>query len=188
MGKLSWLSFFKKPKVFVPLVILLAFVMIIFLAVRSLNAPAVGTISQTPPAKAEVRDPYADPGTYNGKYISFNYPEHYKKIPSQKTGSILEVADFYATDQTSKQISLSVIKENITDDSGIRLRRQQPAIYHEEPRTKTGIIEFSSTSSGSERTAFVPHDDMVAAIAVTAPPDWDLAPDMQTILISLKWK
>jgi hypothetical protein len=188
MGRSSRFSSLKRPKVFVPLLVVLILISAAILAVHNLNAPAVGQISQQPPAKAERIDPYANPGSYAGKYLSFTYPAHYKVVPSQKTGALLDVVSLYATDQTSKQISVGVMRENIADDSGIRLRRQEKDKYVEMPRTKTGAVEFTSTANGSEITAFVPHQDLVASFSITAPPSWDLMSDMNTMLDSLAWK
>src|SRR3954454_23868209 len=106
MGRSSRFSSLKRPKVFVPLLVVLILISAAILAVHNLNAPAVGQISQQPPAKAERIDPYANPGSYAGKYLSFTYPAHYKVVPSQKTGALLDVVSLYATDQTSKQISV----------------------------------------------------------------------------------
>jgi hypothetical protein len=156
--------------------------------IKNLNAPAVGSISQRPSSKAEVIDPYAQPTSYNGKYLSFTYPAHYRQVPAQKSASYLEVVNFYATNQTGKQISIGVIRESINDDSGVALRKKQPQTYTQEPRTKTGALVFSSTASGSEKTAFVSYQDKVATVSVSAPPGWDLTSDLETILSSLKWK
>jgi hypothetical protein len=157
--------------------------------IRNLNAPAEGTINQvTNVADAEKTDPYANPSNYSGKYITFTYPAHYKKIPSQKSTNYLEVVNFYGTSQTSKQISVGVLKENLADDSGYNLRKKETNIYIQEPRNKTGVVVFSSTTNGSERTAFAPHQDKVATISITAPPGWDLTEDLATVLNSLKWK
>jgi hypothetical protein len=178
----------KRPKVFIPIILLLVIVLAVILTVRNLNAPAVGTITSQPPAKSEVVDPYSHPNTYDGKYVSFTYPAHYKPIPSPKSGSYLETAGFYGTNQTSKQISVGVLKESINDDSGVKLRQQETDTYTQDPRTASGVMVFSRTANGSERTAFVPHGDKVASISLTAPPGWDLNEDLQTILLSLKWK
>ncbi len=177
----------RQPKFWAGLLIFLVFMGALVLGVKNLNKPAQGTINQTPPAKAEAQDPYANPSKYKGKYISFTYPAHYKTVPSQLSGPILEVARFHSTDQSSKQISVEVLDENIKDDSGIKLRRSQPGTYQEEPRTASGIVIFNSTASGAERTAFVPHQDKVATISITSPPGWDLTEDMQTIISSLRW-
>jgi hypothetical protein len=187
MGKLSAIVH-KRPRVLISAIVVLVLVVAFVLAVHNLNAPAVGDITQPPPSKLEKTDPYADPGTYKGKLISFTYPAHYKIVPSQKTGNILDVIYLYATDQSSKSISVGVVKENISDDSGIALRRHQPDKYKEMPRSRTGVIEFTSTVNGSEITAYVPHQDLVASFSITAPPNWDLTADMNTMLGSLKWK
>lgn len=175
-------------KIIVPIVGLLVLIGAVALAVHNLNAPAEGSITQTPPSKAEVTDPYANPGTYNGKYVSFTYPAHYKKVPSQITGSYLEVIDFYATDQTSKQIAIGILKESLSDDSGIAFRKMHPDVYQLEPRTRSGAVIYTSTANGSERTAYLQHQDKVITISITSPPGLDLTADSETILNSLQWK
>jgi hypothetical protein len=134
MGTPKGLAALRKKKVLLPLIGLLLFVGLVILAIHNLNAPAVGTINQKPPSKSDAEDPYANPGKYSGKYISFTYPARYRKVNTQLSGSYLEVAGFYATNQSSKQISVGVLKEDIKEDSGIRLRRLQTDKYLEEPR------------------------------------------------------
>ncbi len=187
MGTPKGLTALRNKKVLIPVLSLVVFIGLVILAVHNLNAPAVGTINQTPPSKSDANDPYANPGKYSGKYINFTYPAHYRKVNTQLSGSYLEVAGFYATNQSSKQISVGVLTENIKEDSGIRLRRLQTDKYHEEPRTASGAVIFSSSANGNERTAYVPHADKVAAISLTSPPGWDLSEDLNTVLNSLEW-
>jgi hypothetical protein len=179
---------YKKPKLLIPILIIGLLIVATILAVKNLNAPAEGTINQTPPLSAEKQDPYANPANYAGKYVSFTYPAHYKKVPTQVTGNYLEVVGFYATDQSGKQISVGVLKEGINEDSGVKLRRQQSNKYREQPRTQSGVVIFKSTASGNESTAYIPHGDKVATVSLTSPPGWNLDSDLQTVLSSLKWK
>lgn len=170
------------------LIVVAVAVLVVVIVIKNLNAPSVGTINQKPPAQAEATDPYANPGPYIGKYISFTYPAQYKPVNAKLTGNYLEVAGFYGTNATGKSISVGVLKESISDDTGIKLRRSQPAKYSEQPRNQTGTVLFVSNTDGSETTAFVPHEGKVATISITAPAGWDLSGDMQTILGSIKWK
>jgi len=181
------LAFLKRPKVFIPLLIIILLVIAVVLAVRNLTAPAVGTINQTPMPKAEITDPYASTGKYSSKYLSFTYPAHYKKIPAAKSGNYLEVADFYATDHSGKQISVGLIKESIGSDSGIAYRKAHPELYRQEPRTRLGAVVFSKLT-GDERTAYIAERDRVVSVSVTAPTNMDLTADCQTVLNSLIFK
>jgi hypothetical protein len=179
----------KKPKAWMAVVlVLVVLTAAVALGFHNLNAPAEGTINQTSTIDTKSQDPYANPGKYSGQYIGFTYPAHYKQVPAQKTGSYLEVAGFYGSDATSKQISVGVLKESIGDDSGVKLRRIETDKYQELPRNTTGIITFSSSVDGSERTAYVPHQDKVAIISISAPTGWDLSEDLNTIIYSLRWK
>lgn len=174
-------------KLIKPLLLLLAAVIVLALVVHNLKSPAVGTINQTPPDKAETKDPYAQPMSQSGAYISYTYPAHYRKIDSQLNGSLLQVDNFYATDHSQKQISIGVSHEELNSDTGFNLRKHDSSTYTQEPMTRSGAYIFSSTANGAEKTAFVSHNGYVASISLTAPSGWGLEPDLQTILSSLKW-
>lgn len=177
----------RRRKIIKPLVVLLAAVLIMSLVIHNLKSPAIGTINQTPLDKAETQDPYAEPMSLTGKYLSYSVPAHYRKVASTTTGSYLQVDDFYATDQSEKQISVGVSKEDLNTDTGFSLRKQHPTTYTQEPMTRSGAYIFDSSANGSEKTAFVSHGGYVASISLTAPAGWDLNQDLQTILSSLKW-
>lgn len=170
-----------------PLLLLLSVIVVLALVVHNLKSPAVGTINQAPPADAEAKDPYAQPAKLSGHYISYTYPAHYRKVPSTLTPGYLQVDGFYATDQSQKQISIGVQKEDLSSDTGFVLRKQHSDIYNQEPMTRSGAYVFSSSQNGAAKTAFVSHNGYVASISLTAPAGWDLGPDLQTILDSLKW-
>ncbi len=180
MGRLA---FIKRPKVFVPVLILLAAAAIIIIVIKSMAAPAVGSIDQTPPAQAEKTDPYAQPGSYKGKYISFNYPPHYKKVPSKLTGTYLEVVDYHASDTTGKQISVGVYPGSLSSDSNVSYRRQQKGLYTENDTQKW--IEFIKNDS-TEDSFFFEHNGLVASVSATAPYS-SHAGDGLFAASSLKW-
>ena len=177
----------RRRKLLKPLVVLMAVILILSLVIHNLKSPAIGTINQTPPDKAETQDPYATPMKLTGEYISYSVPAHYRKVASTTTGSYLQVDAFYATDQSQKQISVGVSKEDLNTDTGFSLRKQHPATYTQEPMTRSGAYIFDSSADGAEKTAFVSHGAYVASISLTAPAGWDLSQDLQTILSGLKW-
>jgi hypothetical protein len=177
----------RRRKILKPLVVLLAVILILSLVIHNLKSPAIGTINQTPPDKAEAQDPFAKPMQLTGKYISYSAPAHYRKIASTTTGSYLQVDNFYATDQSEKQISVGVMKEDLNTDTGFNLRKQHPDTYTQEPMSRSGAYIFDSSANGTEKNAFVSHGGYVASISLTAPAGWDLDQDLQTILSSLKW-
>ena len=151
--------------------------------IKNLTAPAVGSISQTPPAQTQPSDPFAQPGTYTGKYISFKYPPHFKKIPSKITGSILEVADYHSLDLTGKQISVGVYRGSIASSSDIQYRRQNSGIYKENDSQKW--VEFTK-ADGTEDTFFLEHSGLLASVSATAP-NGGLGNEALFVASSLKW-
>jgi hypothetical protein len=172
----------------ISVVILLVTVGLVMLVVHNLNAPAEGTITRTElGATPHISDTYTQPALYKGKYLSFTYPAHYKPTDSQLSGNYLEVADFFATDHSSRQISVGVTKENVVSDSGLVYRQRNPQLYKSVPNDKPDYYVFTSGVNGSESTAFVGHQGLVVAISLSAPAGRDLNPDLQTILNSLKW-
>ena len=172
-----------KPKIIVPLIIVAAVAAVLLVVVHNMNAPAVGDIDQTASAAPEKIDPYAKPGTYNGKYISFTYPAHYKKIPSKLTGSTLEVIEYHTTDTTGKQISTAVYKGDISQDSSVVYRRQHKELYTENQTQKW--VEFDK-NDGTEHTFFFEHNGLEASLSATAPFD-DQSGDGLFAASSLKW-
>src|SRR6478609_6352004 len=138
MGRLSII---KRPKVLVPIILLLVAVIIMVLVIKNMTAPAVGSIEQTPAAKAEVVDPYSKTGNFRGKYVSFNYPARFKKVPSKLTGSYVEVVDYHSTDSNGKLISVGILPGSISNSGDIQFRRQQKSVYTENDTQKW--VEFT---------------------------------------------
>jgi hypothetical protein len=181
MGKLS---FIKKPKIFAPVLIIILVMVLLVAVIRNMSEPAVGSISQTPPAEAEKTDPYAQPGSYQGKYISFQYPAHYKKLQSNLSGSYLEIINLHATDTTGKQISIAVYNSSISNDSNVAFRRHYRDIYTEND-SRLGT-EFTK-SDGTEDTFFIQHNNLLASVSATAPGN-SQAGDAYFVASTLKWK
>jgi hypothetical protein len=192
MGKwLGYLAKVKRPflkykKTSITLLVLVLLVGGIVTFVHALNAPAVGSLNQTPPAKAEVVDPYAEPGNYKGKYLGFDYPAHYRKTDTKTSGSYLEVVNYYSTDHTQKSISVGVMKGSLDSESGISFRKSHPETYTAEARTKDSVA-FDSKTGGNERTVYVQHGEYIANISVSTPNGQDVATDSQFIVSSLRW-
>jgi hypothetical protein len=154
------------------------------LTIRNLKAPAVGSIDQTPPSKAEATDPYAQPGTFNGKYVSFKYPAHFKAVPSKLSGSYLEVASFHGVDTTGKQINVGVLHGSFNTESAISFRRQHKELYKE--NTSNLGLEFTRID-GTEDTFFLEHNGLLASVSATAPYN-NQAGDAIFVASGLKWR
>jgi hypothetical protein len=184
MGIPKRLSFIKRPKAIVPLVIIGLLALAVVMAVKNLNAPAEGTISQTPASQAEKIAPYSQPGAYKGRYVSFTYPAHYKISPSKLSGSYLEVASLGAADISGKRITVGVYRGNLKDDGNVSFRRKYPNLYHE-TSSKIGL-EFRRTDS-TEDTFFISHNGMIASVSATTP---GASQDNDALFVasSLQWK
>jgi hypothetical protein len=183
MGKLNRLSIFKRPRVAIPSLIILVVIGVIVMVVRNMNAPAQGSINETPASQAEKTTPYAQPGTYNGKYISFGYPAHFKKVPSAKTGNYLEVVGYHSTDTSAKQISIGVYPGSLTNDSGVIYRRGHRQLYREND-SRLGL-EFIKLD-GTEDTFFIEHAGLIATVSAAAPYG-GLNGEALFVASSLKW-
>lgn len=183
MGKLNRLAWLKKPRVAVPLLVVILLVAVLVLAVHNMNSPAQGSISEAPASQQEKTDPYANPGTYHGKYISFTYPAHYKKVPSKITGNYLETVDYHTTDDSAKQISVGVYRGSMADDSGVLYRRNHKELYREND-SQIGV-EFIK-NDGTEDTFFIEHDSLFATVSATAPYG-GLIGEALIVASNLKW-
>jgi hypothetical protein len=183
MTTLKGLGRLKKPKLIIPIAIVILLAAALVMIVHNLNAPAVGDIDQASSAVPERMGPFAQPGTYHGKYISFAYPAHFKKIALKQTGSSLEVADFHTTDITSKQIAVEVRTGSIAASGDIQYRRQNQAIYKENDSQKW--IEFTKLD-GTEDTFFLEHNGHLASVSATAP-GGGLNGEAFFVAGSLKW-
>jgi hypothetical protein len=183
MGKIKALSGLKRPRVFIPLLLLVIAVAVVVIAVKNMSSPAQGSITQTPPNQAETIDPYAQSGTYKGKYITFNYPAHYKAVPAKLTGSYLEVADYHTTDSSAKQINVGVSRGSIDGDSGTVFRRQHKELYKEND-SRFGV-EFTRID-GTEDTFFMEHNGLLTTVSATSPYG-GLNGEALFVASSLKW-
>lgn len=183
MGKLNRLSWLKKPRLAIPLVIVILIIAAVVLAIMNMNEPAQGSINQTPQAAAEKTDPNAQPGAYRGKYISFSYPARFKAVPDALNGSYLEVNEYHSTDGTGKLINIGVYKGDISTDGGVAYRRLNKKLYREND-SRLGV-EFTKVD-GTEDTFFIEHNGLLATISATAA-GGGLNGEAYFVASSLKW-
>lgn len=183
MGKSNRLAWLKKPKLAIPLLVVTLVIAAVVMAIHNLNSPAQGSINQTPLATADKTNPYAQPGNYKGKYISFSYPARYKKVPSKLTGSYLEVADYHSTDDSSKQISIGVYRGDFSSDSGFIYRQRHKELYKEnDSRLGSEFLKLD----GTEDTFFIEHNGLLTTISTTAPYG-GITGETLFVASSLKW-
>jgi len=178
------LAFVKKPKFFIPVIGILAAGLVIFSVIRNMNQPAVGSINQAPQPDAIKADPYGQPGNFNGKYITFTYPAHFKKVPSKANGNSLEAVEYHSADSTGKLINVAVLPGTIDSDSGVAYRRQHPELYS--PTISQKWTEFTK-KDGTEDTFFINHNNLLATVSVTASYN-NQSGDGLFIASSLKWR
>jgi hypothetical protein len=155
--------------------------------VKILSSPAEGTIMSPNGKKIEEVATTKAPGSYSGKYISFNYPANFDITPSQKSGNYLEVVSLYSNDHAGKQISIGVVMESLDNDSGISYRRAHPEIYKRISSTGGSII-FSKDKDGSEYTGFMAHNGLVASLSLSSTYSKDLSADYSAIIKNGQWK
>jgi hypothetical protein len=166
----------------------LLIVALIFITIRDLTSPAIGSVSQMPPAsRSDLPITEASKGHYTGKYVSFAYPAGYKKITATRTGNYLEVFNLYSAAHGHNEINVGVVRQTLGDISGIAFRRDHPQIYNLERHTRDRYI-FVSHQNGFERAAFISHGDLTATIVVISPSGEDLTADSTTVINSLSWK
>jgi uncharacterized protein (UPF0333 family) len=178
----------KKPsKALIPLIILLIIAAAIFLLVKNMNGPAEGSVSTVSPTAADKQLAQASPSKYDDKYLSFTYPSGYKVVTSQKTGSFLDVVALTNSDHSGKYAAIGVVRESLSNDSGINYRVNHPDLYKLVSKTPDSIV-FRGTQSSAEQTGFIAHNGLVVSVSLTANGNKDLSQDYDTIVKSLQWK
>ncbi len=183
MGKLNRLSKLKRPRVALPLLAIFVIAVVAVMTVRNLNSPAQGDINQVPQASAEKTDPFVQPGIYNGRYISFSYPPHFKAVPDKLNGSYLQVNEYHSTDGTGLLINIGVYQGNFGSDGGVAYRRLNKKLYREND-SRLGL-EFTKVD-GTEDTFFIEHNGLLATVSATAPYG-GMSGEAYFVASSLKW-
>ncbi len=172
-------------RIIIPAVIILVIAGVLAVIVHNLNAPAEGTLSQTPPNQQAYKPaPYSSPGTYNGKYISFVYPAHFKPVPGKLTGDTLETVEYTSTDNSARHIDVAVDKGSVDADSGVVYRRQHPELYKQSSSQQW--LEFTRVD-GTEDTFFIQHGEYEATVSATAP-NANLNGEALYVASGLKWR
>jgi hypothetical protein len=175
-------------KFILPFLAFLAAAALIALAVKNLGGPAEGSVANTSTTENAVKsNAKTEPKKYDGQYISLSYPALYAAAPIQKSGGYLEIASLISTDHSGKYVSLGVLRETLSNDSGINYRKSRPQIY-KVVSSSTDKIVFSGAAQGSEQTGFFAHNGLVTTVSVTANGSRDLKDDFNMIANSLAWK
>jgi hypothetical protein len=177
----------RKLKLLVPLGILILLITAVALFIKNMNGPAQGSIIAASANPAAIKPTTAQQQKYDGKFISFTMPEHYKIVPSQQSSGYLEIVSLDNTDHSGKYVSIGVLKEALANDSGISYRKSHPELYKLISSSADKIV-FQGTSAAAEYTGFIAHGNYVSTISVTANGRRELTKDFNTIVNSLDWK
>jgi hypothetical protein len=160
---------------------------VVVLVIKNMNGPAQGTVAYQNPNQPAIKPTQTTPSKYDGKFISFNYPTHYKIVPSQKSAGYLEVISLNSTDHSGKYVSVGILRETLTNDSGLNHRKAHPELYKLTSSTPNKVV-FVGTGNEAEQTGFVAHNGLVATVSLTAISHKDLNEDFNIIVNSLHWK
>jgi hypothetical protein len=178
----------RRLKLILPITVILVLVAVVVLIIKNMNGPAEGTVAYKSQSEPPIKPTSFTPKKYDGKYISFTYPEHYKVVTSPPTnGGYLEIISLDNTDHTGKYISVGVIRENIMNDSGVGYRKGHPELFKQTLGNLDKIV-FVGTGTTAEQTGFLAHNGLVTTISITANGQRDLNADFNTIVNSLSWK
>lgn len=185
--RLGWSRRRKVTTVVATIIILM--VAAILLIIKILNSPAVGTVKPTTTQSFDATTASSKPGSYSDKYINFTYPGNLELLHSQKSTGYLDTVTLYSnkTDHTSEHAAISVVRGTIADDPSINYRRTHKELYKEQTGSD-GIIIFTKTKDGNEKTAYIPHDGLLASVSLTVLGSKDLSSDFAMILNSFHWK
>lgn len=158
------------------IIIFLTAGLIVFYFIRQ---PAKGTVKILPPADTEEskKDSAGETGldTYQGKYISFPYPDSYElKTKEASISGILERVVLLGRGISSNKLTVTAAKiikaDSLEEISGVQARRLKPKIYQEKPLEISGQkgIIFEKKEIGYEKTAFFLADQILVTIALTS--------------------
>jgi uncharacterized protein (UPF0333 family) len=177
----------RKLRLLLPAGFLLIVIAVIVLIIKNMNGPAEGKVAYVSQSQSAIKPTTATSKQYDGKYISFTYPEHYKIVPSQQSSGYLDIVSINNTDHSGKYISIGVLRESLANDSGVNYRKAHPELYKQVSASSDKII-YESTGDKAEKTGFVAHGGLVTTISITANGSRDLSQDFEVIANSLQWK
>jgi len=149
------------------------------------------TISNQTPATATKRGPAYQ--TYDGQYMSFEYPSIYtaSKLPAKDNDLELVMLTADTTYQKQLAVALSTLPDGKLDsNSAYKLRSTQTENYHLQKITVDGAAaEQADRLDGTEVTVFIPRAGKVAVLAFSETGGLDsLQPEVAKLLTSYHWK
>ncbi|HSH31283.1 MAG TPA: hypothetical protein VK963_01305 [Candidatus Saccharimonadales bacterium] len=162
---------------------------------KSVNSPAIGTITKSAPPQGNVAEPEVELEQLDGRYISFTHPTSYKVSPKEPVNAAaLEQYVLVSGSFPSKLLAVTVTRlpsGSLADDSSYKLRQLQSETYLEQKRRIDGDqVSLMIKRAGFERVTFWPHNGMLATIVLSsgAPDQDELEQEYARILESWRWQ
>jgi hypothetical protein len=181
------LSFLKRPKVFVPLLIILLVLAGFVSAIINLNSPAEGTVVNSGQDSSQGLQPASQANKqYSDNVLSFEYPGKFQVKPSQSSAGFIDTVNLIMSQRHDEYVSIGVYKSTFQNDSGIRFRNDRPDQYKKIKSTAAEEV-FSKTDS-LEYTGFIQIGDKVVSISFTSAGPKDMSSDYQLLANSLRLK
>lgn len=170
---------------------LLAVGMGIWWARRFNTTPSLGhTVPSQPAPVIPLDASNSATQSFTGTYIHFDYPSSYRQVPIKLTGDRIEVADLIGLKGSNKELTASVLKASLADNSDIKLRRNAQDLYNEESLAvdgKSGLI-FTKKHNGFEKSVFTEHNGLLLTMTLRDSSSQDHSKEFDNILESLKWQ
>lgn len=176
--------------IFAVIVIVIAFLWWLF------QRPSQGTIVVTPLAERIDASQLAQRKHYQGKYITFTYPDDFERREEVEAVKypLLERIYLSRSDIEGRKIALTFQDNSgnsFEEYSSFRIRRNDPDTYTEEKVERNGLdtVFFTKTTSVYEVGAFFHRGNQVVAIVVSSPTMQNgLRDELEALLDSFAWK
>lgn len=179
MGRLS---FFKKKKYLLPIIVVLVFLALFIIGIKNLNSPAQGTVTQN--NLDNVAKIASGPQQYSDTYITFTYPGSYSISPTDKQNSYLDIVNLVSKARRDQYAAISVVKENIDSDSGVNYRRLHPEMYKSVSSSSNQLIFVKDDQT--EYTGYLQKGNYTVTISFTSVAASDMSADYQVVANSIK--
>jgi hypothetical protein len=184
MGKLKPL---KRPKVFIPLTIVMLVIAAFVSAIIHLNSPAEGTIINSPQNdNLNAFQPNTATRNYSDDTLSFHYPGKFETNPRKADSGYIDIVNLLTTQRHDEYASIGVYKGSFQNDSGIRFRTDRPSQY-KVVISSTDKMVFAKTDQ-LEYTGFLQKQDKIVSISFTSVGPQDMAGDFNAVADSLQLK
>jgi hypothetical protein len=146
------------------------------------DKPAQGTILHQPNLQSTSPTVKAAPTTFVGQAMTFIVPPGYRTVVALPKDSYLEQVSLISTDHSGKGANISLIREAVSNDSGLNYRLDHPELY------KQVAEHVFAKQDGSEYTGYLTHDNLVAVVSFSSTQSLSLQQDYQQLVDSWQWR